>query len=352
MSINEIPEGVLTLRVPHTAVLSCGKCTDAFADAGAVPAAINRAADILAAGGIVAFPTETVYGLGANALNAAAVARIFAVKNRPFFDPLIVHVSDIEQARMCCREFPERAQRLADAFWPGPLTMVLPKSDGIPDLVTAGLPTVAVRMPNHPLALKLIRRSGTPVAAPSANPFGALSPTTADHVLRHLAGKIDAVIDGGACTVGVESTIVSLAGDEPLLLRPGGIAAEDIERVVGPLTLEHAHADRPAAPGQLPSHYAPRTPLRLVKSAPRCGGRRTGLLALQAAPAQHSYEAVEVLSPAGDLQEAATSLFAALHRLDALGLDMIVAELCPEEQLGRAINDRLRRAAGKGGNVD
>lgn len=311
-------------------------------------AAIHQAAQIIAEGGIAAFPTETVYGLGANAFNASAVAKVFEVKNRPTFDPLIVHAADIEQAAACTDMFPEIAQCLAKTFWPGPLTLVMRKADSIPDLVTAGLPTVAVRMPNHSAALEMIRQAGVPVAAPSANPFGALSPTTVEHVRIHLSGKVDAIIDGGPCTVGVESTIVSLAGEHPVLLRPGGISAEAIEHVVGRLE-RAADGSRktPSAPGQLPSHYAPRTPLFLTTAPATRSGGRIGLLAFGPPADERPFAAVEVLSRRGSLREAAATLFAALHRLDAMGLDAILAEPLPEHGLGSAINDRLRRAAAK-----
>lgn len=311
-------------------------------------AGIQQAACIIAAGGIVAFPTETVYGLGASALDASAVAKVFEVKNRPAFDPLIVHAADLEQAAACTEAFSEIAQRLAESFWPGPLTLVMRKAGSIPDLVTAGLPTVAVRMPNHPVALEMIRQAGVPVAAPSANPFGALSPTTAEHVRKHLAGKVDAILDGGPCTVGVESTIVSLAGKHPVLLRPGGTSAEAIEHVVG--RLERAtdgNRRTPSAPGQLPSHYAPRTPLFLTTAPGRASGERIGLLAFAPPADDRPFAAVEVLSSRGSLREAAANLFATLHRLDTMGLDAILAEPLPEHGLGAAINDRLRRAAAK-----
>ena len=308
---------------------------------------IANAARIIAEGGVVAFPTETVYGLGANAFDTSAVARVFEVKNRPTFDPLIVHVADIEQASACTKQFPEMAQFLADTFWPGPLTLVMRKASSIPDLVTAGLPTVAVRMPNHPVALELIRQAGVPVAAPSANPFGALSPTTAEHVREHLGDKVDAILDGGPCAVGVESTIVSLVGEHPVLLRPGGIAAQTIEQIVGRLEREGGNQKKPSAPGQLASHYAPRTPLYLTTDPGVPRGDRFGLLAFGTSTGNQSFSAIEVLSQKGSLREAAANLFAALHRLDAMGLDAILAEPLPERGLGPAINDRLRRAAAK-----
>jgi L-threonylcarbamoyladenylate synthase len=313
------------------------------------PGLMTRAADILRHGGVVAFPTETVYGLGAAVFDVKAVARIFEIKQRPRFDPLIVHVSGPEQLPLLVEKVPALAQALIDRFWPGPLTLVLPRTSAVPDLVTAGLPTVAVRMPRHPVALGLIDRAGTPVAAPSANPFGHTSPTTAQHVHDQLAGKVDLVFDGGPCSVGVESTIVSLASDAPVLLRPGGLSIEDIEAVVGPLGKAQDRNSRAvAAPGMLPRHYAPRTPLKLMdrgEARRPDSGVRTGLLAFRTAPCSMSFAAVEVLSAEGDLREAAANLFGAMRRLDARGLDCIVAEPVPDSGLGRAINDRLRRSA-------
>jgi L-threonylcarbamoyladenylate synthase len=306
---------------------------------------IRKAADILKNGGVVAFPTETVYGLGANAFDAAAVARIFEVKGRPRFDPLIVHASDLQQAESLVAEFPANAWELARRFWPGPLTLVLPKNEKVPDIVTAGLSTVAVRMPDHPVALALIRETGTPLAAPSANPFGRISPTTADHVRKQLGRKVDLVLDGGHCRVGVESTIISFADGRPALLRAGGVAVEDVEAVVGPVLRPHCSTDRPTAPGQLPQHYAPGTPLVFSTDTKPTNGRRIGLLSFREPASIQGFAAVEVLSPSGDLREAAANLFASLHRLDSLDLDVIVADAVPDKGLGLAINDRLRRAS-------
>ncbi len=312
------------------------------------PGRLDRAAGLLRNSGLVAFPTETVYGLGAVVFDEKAVARVFEAKGRPRFDPLIVHVSSPDQLPLLVGAVPAAAQSLIDHFWPGPLTLVLPKAPQVPDLVTAGLPTVAVRMPRHPLALKLIERTGLPIAAPSANPFGYVSPTTAEHVVRCLGDHIDMVLDGGPCTVGVESTVLSLAGPRPAMLRAGGLACEDLERVLG-VTLEHAATfDRPTGPGQTPSHYAPRTPV--VWASPGDDfrpGARVGLLAYRPRDGMAGFAAVEVLSADGELREAAINLFAALHRLDALSLDRIVADTVPETGLGLAIMDRLRRATGK-----
>jgi L-threonylcarbamoyladenylate synthase len=318
---------------------------------------IAHAANLLKAGGLVAFPTETVYGLGANALDERAVARVFEVKGRPRFDPLIVHVAAVEWIDRLAAEFSSAARELADRFWPGPLTLVLPKTSAVPDLVTAGCATVALRIPDHPVALALLRAANLPIAAPSANLFGRISPTTALHVAEQLGDRIDMILDGGPCRVGVESTVLQLTPEGPLLLRPGGTTLEEIEATIGKAQLPlptAAAAEGSAAlasPGMLPQHYAPRT--RLVISLSGTGGAagdisegRTGLLAFRAAPRDERYARVEVLSPTGDLREAAANFFAALRRLDAAGLDLIVAETFPDAGLGRALNDRLRRATG------
>jgi len=313
------------------------------------PETIRRGAEILRAGGLVAFPTETVYGLGADARSEAAVERVFLVKGRPRFDPLIVHVAGVHLLDDLSPSVDERVRRLAAAFWPGPLTVVLPKRESVPGIVSAGLPTIAVRVPRHPVALSLLREFDGPIAAPSANPFGYLSPTLAEHVARQIGSQVELVLDGGACEVGVESTIVDLSTDRPALLRAGAIETERIEAVVGKLETALPSA-LPRAPGQLESHYAPKTPLVLldapVACAPPLGTRRVGLLRFAAAgPSPEGFTIVETLSQTGDLREAASNLFAALHRLDREGLDVIYAEPVPETGLGVAIADRLRRAA-------
>ena len=311
---------------------------------------IRLAGRIVRTGGLVAFPTETVYGLGCDAMNADAAAKVFEAKQRPQFDPLIVHIADPKQLNNVIESLPIPGQRLMDAFWPGPLTLVLPKQPAVPDLVTAGLSTVAVRMPNHPVAQALIREAGTPIAAPSANPFGYVSPTTARHVADGLGSKVDLILDGGPCPVGVESTIVSLAGPQPELLRPGSITIEQLRAVIGSIRRSSSVNEKPIAPGQLSRHYATRTPLTILASI---GARpilsddeRAGLLIhSQAGDTDDRFTAVEVLSPTGDLREAARCLFAALRRLDSAGLDRIYVEPCKEEGLGVAIMDRLRRCA-------
>jgi len=314
------------------------------------PYSIRLAGETIRNGGLVAFPTETVYGLGCDAFNADAAAKVFAVKQRPQFDPLIVHIADRTQLDKVARALPATAQQLIDQFWPGPLTLVLPKQRAIPDLVTAGLDTVAVRMPNHPVAQTLIREAGTPIAAPSANLFGYVSPTTAQHVADGLGRTIDLIFDGGPCPVGVESTIVSLVGPEPELLRPGSITLEQLSAVIGPLRRSSSVVDQPTAPGQLARHYATQTPVTILsslKARPTLHkNERAGLLSFsQASSMDERFAAIEVLSAIGDLREAARNLFAALRRLDAQSLDRIYVEPCPEEGLGMAIMDRLRRCA-------
>ncbi len=307
---------------------------------------VKEAAQILCAGGVVAFPTETVYGLGADAYNAIAVARIFEIKNRPHFDPLIVHVADPADVERLAH-ISETARILMKQFWPGPLTLVLKKKPGIPDLVVSGLDTIAVRMPAHPAALDLIRAANTPVAAPSANPFGYLSPTTAVHVEEQLGSKVPMILDGGSCQTGVESTIVDLSGEVPKLLRPGGIETEAIEKLIGALGKNKASA-KPSAPGQLEQHYSPRKPLRILSENEMLSHRqltKAGLLLFREPQKMISCQSVEVLSKSGDLREAAANLFSALHRLDHSPAEIIFAEPVSEFGLGAAIMDRLCRAS-------
>ena len=302
---------------------------------------IEAAARCLAAGGLVAFPTETVYGLGADAGNGEAIARLYAAKGRPSFNPLIAHVADAEAARRIAR-FDAAAEKLAAAFWPGPLTLVLPKraDGGVADLALAGLDSVAVRVPAHPVARELLAAFKGPVVAPSANRSGHVSATSAAHVLADLRGRIDMVIDAGPCVVGVESTIVGLLGT-PTLLRPGGLPREQIERVLGiPLAIALVADDAPLAPGMLSSHYAPKTRLRLDAEAPHAG---EALLAF--GPTPPAAGITLNLSPRGDLIEAAANLFSHLRALDASGASGIAVMKVPHQGLGEAINDRLARAA-------
>ncbi len=312
------------------------------------PAAVRLAAEVIRSGGLVAFPTETVYGLGCDALNPEAVARVFEVKQRPSFDPLIVHIGTLSSLDRLVHAINPGEHRLMDAFWPGPLTLVLRKRENVPDLVTAGLPTVAIRMPAHPVAQALIREAGVPIAAPSANPFSYVSPTTAEHVRQALGDRVDLILDGGPCPIGLESTIVSMAGDQPELLRPGALPLSDIEAIVGSLMCRGGSDLRPPAPGRLARHYATRTPLTLLPARgarPLRTGERAGLLAMSDPVSRNGYAFVEVLSSSGHLSEVARNLFAALRKLDALGLDRLYAEPCAEQGLGLAIMDRLRRCA-------
>lgn len=331
------------------------------------PAAIARAAAIVRAGGLVAFPTETVYGLGANALDAAAVRRVFEAKGRPAEDPLIVHLAAAEDLDRVAGEVPGLARRLAEAFWPGPLTLVLPKRPAVPAEVTAGLPTVAVRVPAHPVALALIRAADVPVAAPSANRFGRASPTSAQHVLDDLEGRVDLVLDAGPTAVGVESTVLDLTRDPPTILRPGGVAREAIERVAGRVAVAELSLRDPAgapSPGLLASHYAV-TPELIVVECPtavattsalariaelaraeRERGRRVGVILAEEDPVDLPPE-VEArrIGSAEDLAAVARGLFAAMRELEALGVDVILARTFGAQGLGLAIRDRLRRAA-------
>jgi L-threonylcarbamoyladenylate synthase len=310
--------------------------------------AIRTAVEALRAGELVAFPTETVYGLGANALDERAAARIFAVKNRPHFDPLIVHVFDEAAVPQYATDVDQRAVALMGRFWPGPLTLVLRKQPIIPDLVTAGFDTIALRVPSHPVARALLKEVRLPIAAPSANPFGYVSPTTAEHVQDMLGDAIGLILDGGPCAVGVESTVCALTEEQAVILRPGGVSVEEVEAVIGPVTVGQSPQPDRRSPGTLPSHYAPRVPLFLIACGaplPRpAAGERAGLLLLQPRPAE-GYVTVEYLSQDGNLIETAANLFAALRRLDSAGLDRVIVESVPEYGIGRAIMDRLRRAA-------
>jgi L-threonylcarbamoyladenylate synthase len=309
---------------------------------------VQLAARLLRAGQLVAFGTETVYGLGANATDATAVAKVFAAKARPSFDPLIVHVATRDAVADVVANFPPAAERLAEAFWPGPLTLVLPKRDAIPDLVTSGRSTVGVRVPAPAITRELLAAAGVPVAAPSANAFGRISPTTAAHVAEQLGDAIDYIFDCGPCNVGIESTVLDLSEEPPMLLRPGGTTLEEIERVIGRVALaSKSEAGPQRAPGMLSRHYAPRTPLVVTDRIDEVPSfARTGLLTLTAeATNLGRFANVEVLSASGDLVEAAANFFAALRRLDAAQLNLIIARPFPNRGLGRALNDRLNRAA-------
>lgn len=309
---------------------------------------ISEAAELLKAGKLVAIPTETVYGLAGDALNEQALADVFAVKERPRFDPLILHVDNLAKLRRITGALPAAIEKLAREFSPGPLTYVLPKAALVPDLATAGKPTVAVRIPNHPTTLALLRSLSFPLAAPSANPFGYVSPTTPAHVQAQLSNRIPYILDGGAAAIGVESTIIQPGTHGIEVLRLGGTPIEELERVVGTVHVKRTPEPDPQAPGQLSSHYAPSIKLRIGN--PASYARKVPVHQMGVISFRHFYQGIPsqnqfVLSPRGDLKEAAQNLFGALRHLDGLGLKLVVAEGFPEEGLGRAINDRLQRAA-------
>jgi L-threonylcarbamoyladenylate synthase len=311
---------------------------------------VAEAARLIRAGELVAFPTETVYGLGADATSERAVAKIFEAKGRPYFNPLISHVANATEAQRYV-EWTETADRLATKFWPGPLTLVLPRSNGsaIALLTTAGLDSVAIRAPAHPMALELIRAAGCPIAAPSANRSGAVSPTRAEHVAESLGARVSLILDGGPCAVGVESTVLDLTGETPTLLRPGGATREAIEAVIGPIALSHALPTGDVArksPGQLASHYAPSRPVRLAASSVQPD---EGLLAFGPGSLPGARATLN-LSPSGDLAEAAANLFTHLRALDRPEIARIAVMPIPQTGLGLAINDRLRRAAADDGS--
>jgi L-threonylcarbamoyladenylate synthase len=310
---------------------------------------IEIAATLLRNGEAVAIPTETVYGLAANALNEKAVTKIFTIKQRPTFDPLIVHLASFDQVSQYVLHVPDQLRQLAEAFMPGPLTILLEKADCIPDLVTAGSPYVAIRVPAHPIAHALLEKLDFPLAAPSANPFGYISPTTAQHVADQLGDKICYILDGGPCQVGLESTIVALndAGTVEVL-RKGGVPIEEIQSIAGDILIRQHSSSKPDAPGMLTSHYAPKIPLLLgeIRETSLLFSReRTGIISfkhpVEGIPANHQV----ILSHAGHFDEAARNLFAGLRYLDQCNIDIILAEEVPESGLGIAINDRLRRAA-------
>lgn len=311
---------------------------------------IKLAKVLLEKGELVAVPTETVYGLAGNALNADAVARIFETKKRPSFDPLILHTDTIEKVRQFVVDIPEPLNILAETFWPGPLTLLLPRKKIIPDLVTSGLDTVAVRIPSHNLIRSLLSILDFPLAAPSANPFGYISPTRASHVNDQLGNQIPYILDGGDCEVGLESTIVGLEGDQVTVYRLGGLDIQSLEEVVGSVQVMAHSSSNPKSPGMLKSHYAPTKPFvlgnlnQLVKDYKEAGKEFAVLAYDQVFPNISSQFQIQ-LSPNGDSKEAAKNLFAAMRTLDSLDVSVILSELLPEQGLGRAVNDRLKRAA-------
>ncbi|WP_417602218.1 L-threonylcarbamoyladenylate synthase [Owenweeksia hongkongensis] len=309
---------------------------------------ISEAQALLEKGELVAIPTETVYGLAANALNTEAVASIFEAKGRPHFDPLIVHLHDKSQLDVLCQKIPDVFYRLHETFSPGPITYILKKREIIPDLVTSGNDTVGIRFPNHPLTRELLFESGLPLAAPSANPFGYVSPTTAQHVENQLGKRIPYILDGGPCSVGIESTIIDLSSDKLKILRLGGLALEEIEEITGKIEVTTHSSSNPQAPGMLSSHYSPGKKLmignidELLKTH---SGKSTAIISLSKTFEGIPIENQKVLSPSGDLKLAAANLFKVLRELDRENIDVILAELMPNIGLGPAINDRLKRAA-------
>ncbi|WP_312343545.1 L-threonylcarbamoyladenylate synthase [Chryseobacterium binzhouense] len=308
---------------------------------------IQKAIEVLENNELIALPTETVYGLAGNAYNETAIKKIFELKKRPLYNPLIVHLHSVAQLKEVAREIPEKAKILAEKFWPGSLTLVLKKQAHIPDLVTAGKDTVAVRVPQHLMALALLEQLDFPLVAPSANPFGSISPTSAQHVWNYFQDKLPVILDGGNCANGVESTIIGFQGDEAVLYRHGSVSVEEIEQVIGKIeTLTH-NDTTPDAPGMLSKHYAPKTPAVLTDNIEneiqKNSGKRIGALIFKnQTKIAVAYQ--EVLSVKGDLKEAAKNLYAALHRLDAMDLDIIIAERLSDNGLGITLNDRLSRA--------
>jgi L-threonylcarbamoyladenylate synthase len=296
-------------------------------------------------GGLVAFPTETVYGLGADGLNPIAVAKIFETKKRPAFNPLILHICKKEELNRFAVFDDKRIIKLIQNFWPGPLTLVLPKKEIVPDIVTSGNSTVAIRMPYNSTALDLIKKCKTPIAAPSANKFGQLSPTEAAHVEKSIGEKVDMILDGGKCSVGVESTILQLENNKFILLRPGGLSLEDLEKVIGKIEIKKQLSKKPNSPGQLPYHYSPSIPLFFLteKSLMKFNNKKIGALFFKTPTSTQNFTTIKILSESGDLKEAAANLFTHLHALEKENIDLILVEPVKKEGLGLAIMDRLKK---------
>jgi L-threonylcarbamoyladenylate synthase len=312
---------------------------------------IVKAKEILENENLVAIPTETVYGLAGNIYSEKAINKIFKTKNRPFNNPLIVHIHSKELLENIAQEIPEKAKKLAEAFWPGSLTLVLKKKETIPYSITAGKETVAVRVPNHPLTLELLKQLDFPLAAPSANPFGSISPTTSQHVADYFTDTLEMVLDGGNCENGIESTIVGFENEKAILYRLGSISVEGIESIIGPIQIVNKNDSSPNAPGMLSRHYAPKTKTIVseniedeIKNYPTS---KIGVLLFQDLEINDENIEKEILSINGSLKEATFNLYAAMHRLDKKGLDLIIAEKFPENDLGKSINDRLERATKK-----
>lgn len=306
---------------------------------------IEQAADLLQKGELCGIPTETVYGLAGNALDSEVVAQIFEVKGRPVFDPLIVHIGRASDLLLFSEELSDAAKMLATSFWPGPLSLIVKRNAIIPDLVTSGLDTVAIRMPKHPISLELLQKLPFPLAAPSANPFGYISPTSAAHVVDQLNGKISYVLDGGPSSIGIESTIVDCSSDKPCILRLGGLSIEAIEKVIGPIDVMTHSSSQPAAPGMLSNHYSPRKPMILGKIPELIEEHKALKVGVLSFTQAYENFTNKVLSKSGDLHEAARNLFGFMRLLDESDCDLIIAESVPDRGLGKAINDRLNRAS-------
>lgn len=308
---------------------------------------IQKAVQLLTNEQLVAIPTETVYGLAGNIFSEKAINSIFSTKKRPFFNPLIVHIPSVEFLENVVTHIPKKAKLLADAFWPGSMTLVLKKNRKIPDLITAGKDTVAVRVPNHPVTLSLLRQLAFPLAAPSANPFGSISPTKPSHVENYFKNNIQMVLDGGACKNGIESTIIGFENEEPIIYRLGALPLEDIEAVVGKIAIKNKKEQNPEAPGMLARHYAPKTKTFLVNNVlselKKHLNKKIGVLVFKDSINNDSVTEI-ILSEKGVMQEAASNLYNSLHLLDTYHLDVIIAERFPENGLGTSINDRLQRA--------
>jgi L-threonylcarbamoyladenylate synthase len=311
---------------------------------------IQKAAQLLIDNQLVAIPTETVYGLAGNIFSEKAIKNIFSTKKRPFFNPLIVHIPSVASLDDIVTHIPEKAKLLAAAFWPGAMTLVLKKSNKIPDLITAGKDTVAVRIPNHPVTLALLKQLSFPLAAPSANPFGCISPTEAAHVERYFKNDIQMVLDGGSCANGIESTIIGFENDEPIIYRLGALPLEAIEAVIGKVFIKNKKEENPDAPGMLARHYAPKTTTFLVadvlSEVKKHSGKKIGILVFKSSLNDKNITEI-VLSKEGSMQKAASNLYAAMHKLDSENLDIIIAERFPDVGLGNSINDRLQRATFK-----
>lgn len=312
---------------------------------------ISLAVQYLNQNGIIGFPTETVYGLAGNAFDTEAIHKIFEVKKRPTFNPLIVHIKGIEDLTQVATEIPPIAYELANAFWPGPLTLILKKQPYIPDLVTANQDTVAVRVPNHPLALELLHQLDFPLVAPSANPFTSISPTSAEHVENYFGNQINMVLEGGECSAGIESTIIGFENNRVVVYRLGALVLEEIEKVSGSVTLLNKKEKQPIAPGMLLKHYSPKTDFILTRNVQEeldwYSGKKIGLLLFNSYLPEFDINNQIVLSEESDLKLAASKLYHAMHQLDKMNLDLIIAERLPEYGLGISINDRLERASKK-----